>query len=66
MRRIIVTIDEGGNAQVQTSGFAGSECTHEVEKLNRGLASFGLDTKTTDVKYTQEYYQQKTKQQVTA
>jgi hypothetical protein len=65
MRRIVVTIDNEGT-KVQTSGFKGQECTQEVEKLNRGLASAGFDVRTTDIKYKDEYYAQKQKQQVTA
>ena len=66
MKRITISIDEKGDVQMQTSGYAGGECTKEVEKLNQGLAAAGFDVKTTGIKYTDEYYAQKQTNKVTA
>ena len=52
---------------MKTSGYVGGECTKEVAKLEQGLAKAGIESKTTGIKYTDEYYlTQGQKQKVTA
>lgn len=63
---ITVRIDENGNPHIETKGFKGKACTQAVDKLLADMKRQGLEVKTTDIKYTQEYYQAAVQQTVKA
>ena len=46
MREIIVTIDTEGNTNIETRGFAGSDCIKETADLEKALGVKTSDTKT--------------------
>lgn len=51
-QRITIEIDEHGKLQAKTEGFRGETCINELEELLEGIAEI------TNVKKTDEYYQQ--------
>jgi len=51
MKQIKVTVSEDGKITLETSGFAGKECTKEAESIRNALGE------TTDVKATPEMYE---------
>lgn len=55
-RSIDVAIDKDGKVHIKTSGFSGQTCLKEAEQLIALLQQAGLDVKTEDLKYSQEYY----------
>jgi len=63
MKRIVITFDEDGKAQISTTGFRGKSCVAEVEKIQQDVAAHsGVESRTEKVTYTSEYYQQQQQQ----
>lgn len=52
--KIIIKIKEDGQIHAETSGMNGTECTEELDKLMKGLATSVSRTKKS------EYYKEKT------
>lgn len=45
MKKIKVVLDKQGKVAVDFEGFAGADCFHEAERLEKILAGFGIQTK---------------------
>ena len=54
-RKVIVTIEEDGNARMETQGFKGKACVATMEKILADASKMGLATKTDKITYTSEY-----------
>ena len=56
-KRIEITVDTQGNSQVETKGFAGSECVEASKFVEQALG------KQTDTRTTAEFFRVQTTQQ---
>jgi hypothetical protein len=64
MKQVKVIIDEDGRATIETSGFKGSQCISDTEKLLQDLWVIGVKSETKDIKYKDEYKVQQRQTQV--
>ena len=62
MKQVIITIDEDGQAHIETKGFSGKSCTETTDKIIAGAKSLGTGTDTKKITYTAEYNAQETQQ----